>query len=324
MKAAVYRRYGPPEVVALADVPMPAVGERDVRIKVHATTVTSADWRLRSATVPAGFGLLVRLAFGILGPRKHILGTEVAGEIESVGSSVSRFAAGDKVFAFRGAALACHAEYVSMREDAAIAPMPGNLTYEEAAALSFGGTTALVFLRDKARLQAGERVLINGASGGVGSAAVQLAKHFGAHVTAVCSGANAGWVKSIGADRVLDYAQEDFTRIGETFDVIADTVGTCSLASCERALAPGGRLLLIVAGLGPTLGATLRPSRKGKRIFAGPAPERVEDLLFLGGLAEAGAYKPVIDRTYPFERIVDAHAHVETRRKKGNVVLTVG
>lgn len=323
MKAAVYHRYGSPDVVEIADVPRPGLGTNDVLVKVRATTVTAGDWRLRSATIPRGFGVLLRLAFGIFRPRKSILGTELAGEVEAVGQSVRRFAPGDKIFAFRGARLGCHAEYVAIREDEAIAPMPGNLSFGEAAALSFGGTTALYFLRDRARIQPGQRVLVNGASGGVGSAAVQLAKHFGAEVTGVCSAANAQWVRSLGADRVIDYAKEDFTQARETFDIILDTVGNCSFHRCKPVLAQGGRLLLVVATLGQTVGALVWPSRSGRKVLGGVAPGRTEDLLLLRALAEAGAFKPVIDRTYPFERIVDAHAHVDSRRKKGNVVIAL-
>jgi NADPH:quinone reductase-like Zn-dependent oxidoreductase len=243
--------------------------------------------------VPRGFGVVLRLGFGIFGPRKRILGAELAGEVAAVGESVSRFAPGDRVFAAR---LGCHAEYVGMPEDD-LAPMPGNLTFAEAAALTFGGLTSLFFLRDKARIQPRERVLINGASGAVGSAAVQLAKHFGAVVTGVCSATNALLVRSLGADRVVDYAKEDFTQ--------------------------KGRLLLVVATLGQLVGALVWSSRAGRRVLGGVASTRPADLLFLRALAESGAFKPVIDRTYPFARIVDAHAYVDTGHKKGNVVITL-
>jgi NADPH:quinone reductase-like Zn-dependent oxidoreductase len=318
MKAAVCRRYGPPDVVEIANVPRPKLGARDVLIKVRATTVTAADWRLRSATLPRGFGILVRLFVGISGPRDPILGAELAGEVVAVGQSVSRCAPGDKVFAARMGG--CHAEYVAVREDA-VAPMPANLSFGEAAALTFGGLTAITFLRDKARIQPGERVLINGASGAVGSAAVQLAKHFQAVVTGVCSAANAQLVRSLGADRVIDYATEDFTRSGERYDIIFDAVGNCPFDRCKPALAPGGRLLLVVGTLGQMIGATVWSSRAGRKVFTGVASVRTADLLFLRTLAESGAFKPVIDRTYPFARIADAHAYVDTGRKRGNVVL---
>ncbi len=235
MKAAVYERYGPPDVVELKEVEKPTPKDNEVLIKIHATTVTSGDWRARSLVMPAGFGLMGRLVFGVTKPRQPILGTELAGEIEAVGKDVSRFKVGDQVFAFSGAGMGCHAEYKCMPEDGAVALKPPNLTYDEAAAISFGGTTALDFFR-RGRLQGGERVLVNGASGGVGTAAVQLARHFGADVTGVCSTANLELVRSLGATQVIDYTREDFTRNGETYDVIVDTVGTAPFSRSKNSL----------------------------------------------------------------------------------------
>lgn len=223
MKAMVYERYGSPDVLELRYLAKPAPKVNEILIRTHVTTVTSGDCRVRSLNVPAGFGLIMRLVFGVSRPKQPILGTELAGVVESVGKDVTKFKVGDAVFAFSDAAMGCYAEYRCMSQDGAVALKPPNLTYAEAAALSFGGTTALVFLR-RGKLQSGERVLINGASGGVGSAAVQLAKHFGAHVTGVCSTANMEWVKSLGANHVIDYTQENFTQNGETYDVIVDTV----------------------------------------------------------------------------------------------------
>ena len=319
MKAAVYRRYGPPSVIQIADVPRPEIKTTEILVKVRATTISAGDSRLRSARVPRGFAVLMRLGFGIVGPRKPILGMELAGEVVAVGQSVSRFAPGDKVFAAR---MGCHAEYVAVPEDSA-APMPRNLTFEESAALTFGGLTSLFYLRDKARIQPGERVLINGASGAVGSAAVQLAKHFGAEVTGVCSAANTQLVRSLGANRVIDYTRSDFTQDRETYDVILDAVGNCSFARCRPVLSHGGRLLLVVASLGQLLGALLWSSRSGRKVISGVNPVRPADLLFLRALAESGAFKPVIDRTYEFARIVDAHSYVDTGHKKGNVVIVL-
>lgn len=319
MKAALCRRYGPPSVVEIAEVPRPRVGARDVLVRARATTVTAGDWRLRSATLPRGFGLLLRIGFGFTGPRNPILGAELAGDVVEVGRAVTRVAPGDKVFAAR---LGCHAEFVAVRENA-VAPMPGNFGYDESAALTFGGLTALYYLRDRARVQPGERVLVNGASGAVGTAAVQLARHFKAQVTGVCSAGNAELVKSLGADRVIDYTTEDFAQSQQRFDVIFDAVGNCSFARCQPVLAPGGRLLLVVASLGELVGALLWPSRGRRKLLAGVAGVRTADLLFLRTLAESGAFRPVIDRTYPFERIVEAHAYVDTGHKKGNVVITL-
>jgi NADPH:quinone reductase-like Zn-dependent oxidoreductase len=319
MKAAVYHRYGPPEVVRIEEVPKPDPKTNELLIRVKATTVSAGDSRLRSARVPPGFGVMMRLGFGLVGPRKPILGWEFAGDVAAVGASVSRFAPGDRVFGVR---MGSHAEYVVASEDS-VAPMPRNLKYEDAAALVFGGMTSLFYLRDKARIQPRERVLINGASGAVGTAAVQLAKHFGATVTGVCSGANVELVRSLGAERVIDYAKENFTQAGDTYDIILDAVGNCTFSRCERALSPGGRLLLVVGSLGQMLGAMLRPSRAGRTVLAGVGTTRREDLVFLGELAESGAFKPVIDRTYPLARIADAHAYVDTGRKKGSVVITL-
>ena len=323
MKAIVYHRYGSPDVLELAEVPKPAPRDNEVLIRIQATTVTTADWRARSLEMPAGFGLLGRLAFGVLGPRKPVLGTELAGVIEVVGKAVTRFRAGDEVFAFPSASFGGHAEYRTMSEDGLIALKPDNLSFDEAAALSFGGTTALSFLRDKGGIKQGDRALIVGASGGVGTAAVQIAKHFGAEVTGVCSTSNLELVHSIGADRVIDYTREDFAEGKETYDVILDTTGTTTVARCERVLRPGGRLLLVLGSFSQALGLG-RPSKAGgKRVIAGVASPRAEDLVYLAGLAGAGEFRPVIDRSYPLENAAEAHAYVDTGRKRGNVVLTM-
>ena len=323
MKAIVYERYGSPDVLQLKEVEKPTPKNNEVLIKTHATTVTSGDWRVRSLNVPVGFGIIMRLVFGVSRPKQPILGSELAGVIESVGKAVSKFKVGDSVFAFSDATMGCHAEYKCMPEDGAVALKPPNLTYDEAAALSFGGTTALDFLR-RGKLKSGERVLVNGASGAVGTAAVQLAKHFGAIVTGVCSTANVELVKSLGASHVIDYTQEDFTQNGETYDVIVDTVGTAPFSRSKASLKEGGRLLMVLAGLPDMLQIPWVSMTSSKKVIAGPAAVRVEDLRFLAGLAEAGEFKPVIDRRYPFEQIAEAHRHVDTGRKKGNVIITLG
>lgn len=323
MKAAVCRSYGAPDVVEIAEVATPIARDDEVLVRVRATTVSSADWRLRTAIAPPGFALLVRLGLGICKPRRAVLGTELAGDVVDVGKAVTRFKSGDKVFA-HCRDLGCHAEYRTLREDSAVALMPSTLSYEEAAALALGGTTALYFLRDLGHVQPGEKVLINGASGSVGSAAIQLARHWGAEVTAVCSAANAPLVRALGAAHVIDYAREDFTQSGRTYDVILDVVGNCSFSVAKPLLTSGGRLLLAVPSLGQLLSATLRPSRSGRRVLAGEAKERAQDLQLLTELVESGAFKPVIDQVYPFERIRDAHARVETRHKRGNVVVNLG
>ena len=321
MRAAIYRRYGPPSVIQIVDVDKPDIKATQMLVKVRATTVTAGDSRLRSARVPRGFAVLMRLGFGILGPRKPILGWELAGEVVAVGQSVSRFALGDTVFAAR---MGSHAEYVAVPEDVA-APMPRNLRFEDAAALSFGGLTSLFYLRDKARIQPGERVLINGASGAVGSAAVQLAKHFGAVVTGVCSAANAQLVTSLGADRVIDYTAEDFTKDAQTYDVVLDAVGKSSFGRCRRLLAPRG--IYVSSDLGflaqnPIL-AFVTPLFKQRVLFPIPpkySRARVEGFKAMLG---SGEFTPVIDRRYPLDQIVEAYRYVETGQKIGNVVIDV-
>jgi NADPH:quinone reductase-like Zn-dependent oxidoreductase len=323
MRVAAYERYGPPDVVQLIEVEKPTPRDGEVLIRVRATTVNSADWRVRSLDVPDGFRLLSRLFFGYSKPRQPILGTELAGTIEAVGAGVTKFKVGDDVFAFSGVHMGCHAEYKCMPEDGQVVPKPKNISYDEAAALSFGGTTALSFFR-RAKLQRGETVLVNGASGAVGVALVQLAKHFGAEVTAVCSGANAELVRSLGATRVIDYTKEDFSKNGETYDVIVDTAGTAPFSRCQGSLKGGGRLLLILAGLGETLRAPWISLWGDKRVIAGPASEDVDDLRLLAELTSADKFRPVIDRRYPFDQIVEAHRYVDTGRKRGSVVVTLG
>ena len=322
MKAVVYEKYGPPEVLQLKEVEKPTPKNNEVLVKIYATTVTSGDWRVRSLNVPVGFGLIMRLVFGVFRPKQPILGTELAGVVASVGKEVRQFKVGDQVFAFSDASMGCHAEYKCMPEHGAMALKPANLTYEEAAALSFGGTTALDFFR-RGKLQRGEKVLVNGASGGVGTAAVQLAKNFGADVTGVCSTANMDLVRSLGASHVIDYTQEDFTQSGEAYDVIIDTVGTAPFSRSKVSLKEGGRLLMVLAGLPDMLQIPWVSMTSSKKIIGGPATGRAEDLRLLAGLAEAGKFKPVIDRRYPFEKIAEAHSYVDTGRKKGNVTITL-
>ncbi|MGZ3475937.1 MAG: NAD(P)-dependent alcohol dehydrogenase [Polyangiales bacterium] len=323
MKAIVYGHYGPPEVVALAEVPKPVPSDHEVLIRIHATTVTTGDWRARSLHMPTGVRLLGRLVFGVFGPRKPILGTELAGVVEAVGSAVTRFQPGDQVFAFAGARYGCHAEYRTMREDGLIALKPANVSFDEAASLSFGGLNALAFLRDKAAIKSGDRVLIVGASGGVGTAAVQLAKHFGAVVTGACSTRNLELVRSIGADEVIDYTKQDFADARDAYDIILDTTGTVPFSRCERSLKQGGRLIAVQASLAQALGMERPPKASGKKVIAGVAAFTVDDMQLLARWAETGELKPVIDRCYPLERAADAHALVDSGRKRGSVVLSV-
>ncbi|MEO8242110.1 MAG: NAD(P)-dependent alcohol dehydrogenase [bacterium] len=323
MKAAIYTKYGPPDVVALAEVPTPTPKDNEVLIRIHATTVSTGDWRARSLAMPRGFGILGRLVFGVFGPRKPILGTELAGEIVTVGKAVTKWRPGDQVFAFPGAGSGCHAEYRTMPETGKIARRPANLSWEEAAALSFGGTTALGFLRGKGGIKPGDAVLIVGASGCVGSAAVQLARHFGATVTGVCGTSNVDLVQRIGAHRAIDYSAGDFTATDARYDLIVDTTGTAPYPRCGHLLKPGGRLLVVHGSLSQALGFGGPSRASGKKSIAGVASVSRADLQYLADLATQGRFKPLIDRCYPLENVVEAHAYVDTGHKRGSVVLTV-
>ncbi len=322
MRAAVVTVFGPPEVVRLAEVPMPQFGDHDVLIHIAATTVSSADWRIRARAMPRGFGLISRLALGFRRPRRPILGTELSGAIVAIGKSVTRFRSGDEVVGYPGAGLACHAEYRSMHEDGPLILKPAALSHAEAAALSFGGTTALHFLRDKGGIREGHRVLVIGASGSVGSAAVQIARHFGATVTGVCSGPNADLVRRLGAHEVIDYTSDDWLQTGSRFDLILDTIGVETISRARRALRPDGRFLMVAADL-PQMLAALAPSLDRRKAISGLAPERTEDMQFLADLAAQGAFRPLVDRIYPLDEIAEAHRHVESRRKRGNVVIAL-
>ncbi len=320
MNAAVCRSYGPPECVRIESVELPAPGPTDVLIRVRATTVSSADWRMRSLTMPYGFGTIGRFAFGVRAPRKTILGSELSGDVVAVGSAVRRFSFGDAVVAFPGLKLGAHAEYCCVPEQSAIVKKPPQLSYEHAAALAFGGTTALDFFR-RAKLRAGDRVLINGASGAVGSAMLQLAVHAGATVTVVSSAYNAELLSSLGAVRVIDYRQTDFAAEGARYDVIVDTVGNAPYARAKHALCKGGRLLLVLATLPEMLRAPWVTLTTSHHVVAGPTAERIEDLRTIVRIAAEGAFTPVIDRCVPFMEIAQAHARVDSGRKRGSVVV---
>jgi NADPH:quinone reductase-like Zn-dependent oxidoreductase len=316
MKAAVCERYGPPEVVQIKEVPKPVPADGEVLVKVFATTVNSGDARVRALRVPRGLGLPMRLRLGVTKPKQPILGFDMAGQVEAVGTAVTRFQPGDRVVASRGFDFGCHAEHVTVAEEGAMARLPENLSYEDAVALCFGGATALTFFR-LGKLASGETILINGASGAVGTMAVQLAKHRGAEVTGVCSGANAEQVHSLGADRVIDYTADDFTRNGQRYDVIVDNQGNANYARVKGSLAPGGRVLMVYGELWPTVAASWQ-----KAVVSGTARPSADHLRTLLSLAEQSVLKPVIDSVLPFAQIAEAHRRVDTGHKVGSIVLT--
>ena len=325
MKAIIYEEYGSADVLRLKEVAKPIPKSNEVLIRVHAATVTSGDCNVRGFTfVPPGFGFVPRLAFGLRKPRRKILGTEVAGEIAAVGQDVTSFKEGDQVFGIDSGSLGAYAEFVCRPEKKALATKPVNTTYEEAAAIPFGGTTALFFLRDLGRIQPGQKVLINGASGGVGAYAVQLAKYYGAEVTGVCSTGNLKLVLGLGADQVVDYTTEDFRTKGERYDVILDTVvSMTSFSACKNALKHNGLYLAVAAGPQEFAQMIRTSLRGGRRVLGGTPAEKKGDLLFLKELVEAGKIRPVVDRCYPLEETADAHRYVDDGHKRGNVVIKV-
>jgi NADPH:quinone reductase-like Zn-dependent oxidoreductase len=316
MRAVVHDRYGPPEVLRLEEVERPAPEDDELLIRIHATTVNRTDCHRRAAKP-----FLWRLMSGLRRPKLRILGSELAGEVEAIGAAVSEFAVGDHVFGTSGPKLGAHAEFLCRRESGLIAHKPAGVSFEEAAAVTDGALSALGCLR-KADVREGRKILVYGASGSVGTACVQLARHFGAEVTAVCNTKNLELVRSLGADSVTDYTQEDFTKKGETYDVIVDAVGKHSFRRCRRALKPGG-IYIATDGLRNLFWVLLTWRLASKKLrFAIPRATKKE-ILFLKELIETGKYRAVIDRSYPLEDIVEATRYVETQQKTGNVVLTV-
>ena len=323
MKAIVSTQYGTPDVLQLKEVEKPVPKDHEVQIRVYVTTVTAADTMIRK-----GIPLFGRLFLGLRRPKKPIPGTGFAGKIEKVGKQVKLFKEGDEVFGETGVEFSAHAEYVCIPEEGVIAAKPANLTYEEVAPVSDGALTSLNFLKEVAKIQAGQRVLINGASGGLGTAAVQLAKHFGAIVTGVCSSVNIEMVKSLGADEVIDYTVTDFTKTGETYDIIFDTVGKLSFSACKGSLTKSGVYISPVLGLSllfQMFWTSLFGSKKAKFSATGLLPPSELRILLkeLKQLLEAGIIKTIIDRRYPLEQVKDAHRYVDTGRKKGNVIIMV-
>lgn len=315
MRAAVVDRYGPPEIVVVAERPMPEPRAGEVLVRVAAVAVTAGDARMRSGRFPAGFGLLARLAIGLRGPRRRILGSAFSGTVEGAAPGIAGFEVGDGVVAMAGT-LGGHAELVTVRATA-LARKPATVTHPDAAAVLFGGTTAVYFLRDRAKVGAGDTVLVNGASGAVGSSALQLAKHFGATVTAVTSSRNAGFVTALGADHVIDYTVTPVSDLPGGYDIVFDAVGNLSRADAPRLLAPHGRLVLAV-------GSPADMVLGGARVITGSAPERAEDIRFLLDLAAAGQLKPVTEVVGGLDALPEAYRRVDSGRKVGNLVVLPG
>ncbi len=317
MKAAVYTQYGQPGVLKVEEVEKPIPGENEILVKIKATAVNSGDVRLRKADPFA-----VRFIFGLLKPRIKILGSVFSGEVESVGRAVTNYKAGDAVFGHTDMRFGAYAEYISMPANGSLALKPAAVSHADAAAIPFGGVTAWHFIK-KAAIKPGQKVLVVGASGAVGSAAVQLAKYLGAIVTGVCSTANIELVKAAGAHKVIDYTKEDFTNNGETYDVIFDTVKSISVSKSTRSLHTKGTMILSAAGMKEMLQGLWISKTSSKKVLTGVIAHTAGDILFLKGLVETGAFKPVIDRAYPLHQIAEAHAYVEQGRKKGNVSIDI-
>ncbi len=321
MKAIICKNYGSPDVLQLAEVEKPVPKDNEVLVKIHATTVSTGDVEIRKFKMPAWLWLPARIGFGIRGPRQKILGQELAGKVESVGKNVNRFKKGDPVFARTDFSLGAYAEYISLPEDR-IVLKPANMTYDESATVPMGGIEALHFLR-QANISNRQKVLINGASGSIGTVAVQIAKYFGAEVTGVCSTKNMDMLYSIGTDHVIDYTKEDFTKNGELYDVIFDVIGKSPFSSSLRSLKENGYYLSANPGLSTMIKGRWTSFRTNKKVVTGTASGKKEDLIFLKELIEAGNISAVIDRSYSLEKTAEAHRYVEKEHKRGNVVINV-
>ena len=324
MKAIVHSKYGPPDELQLKEVEKPVPGDNEVLIKIHATTVTTTDCNARNFTfVPESFMFFARIMFGFKKPRIKILGIDLAGEIEAVGKNVRLFKAGDRVFGSPGTKFGGHAEYCRVAENGALVIKPANLSWEQAASVSLAGNTALYFIRDLAKIKPGQTILIHGASGAIGTYAVQLAKYFGAIVTGVCSATNAEMVKSLGADKVIDYTKEDFTKSLERYDFVFSVVGKTTFSQCKGILKPKGIYLENMMETTDFLKVLRTSIAGGKKIKGGVSTETAGKLNFLKELIVAGKLVPVIDRIYPLERTAEAFQYVELGHKKGNVIIKV-
>ena len=332
MKAIIYERYGPPDVLQLKDAAKPVPKDNEILIRVHATPVSFGDKLVRNLKevtpgkfhMPFLFWLIAKMYFGFRKPRITILGSEFAGEIEAAGKDVKRFKTGDRVFGYRGSRMGAYAEYLCMPENGVVATTPANMTFEEAAVVPYGAIMALSLLR-KQKIELGQKVLVNGASGGIGPAVVQLAKfHFGATVTGVCSTPRLEYVKSLGADKAIDYTKEDFTDSAETYDLIVDILGKSPFARIKGSLAPNGRCLLVSFKMKQLWQMLWTSWIGGRKLICALSSEKAEDLIFIKELIEAGKIKTVIDKRFPLAQAAEAHRYVEEGHKKGSVVITVG
>lgn len=330
MKAIKYTQYGSPDVLKLVEVEKPAPKENEILVKVRAVSVNYGDMVARNFknlspqefNMPFFFWFMARIAFGLNAPKNGTLGSEFAGDVEAVGKDVKTFKVGDPVFGYRGQSMGANAEYLCVPEASMVTTKPANMTYDEAATVPYGALTALNLLRN-VNIQPGQKVLINGASGGIGAAAVQLAKHFGAIVTGVCSTPRLAFVKSLGADKVIDYTKEDFTQNGETYDLIFDILGRSSFEKCKSSLNENGNYLL-ASFKGKQLLQMFSTKNSSKKVICALSGEKLEDLLFIKKLIESGKFKTIIDQRFPLEKTADAHRYIEAGQKKSNVIITVG
>lgn len=323
MKAVVYENYGGPEVLNLVEIPTPKPRKNEILVRTMAASATTADWRLRSLSMPYGFKFIARLIFGLNKPRQKILGTELSGIVVGLGESVSKFEIGDKVIAQVGAEMGAYAEYCCLNENKVIVKKPDCLSFEEAATVSFGFTTAWSYLVVKGKVQSGQSVLIHGGSGSVGTAAIQVAKYFGARVTAVSRAQNSGLVRSLGADFFIDYTSSDFTKNGIQYDIILDSFGSLNFAKIKNSLSPNGKFIIVSGDLPQLLAAPFVNLSHRKKIIAAPASESLRTLQTITNLFVENKFVPVIDQVFSMDDIRKAHAYVEKRHRKGNVAISI-
>jgi len=323
MKAITSRSYGSPSVLNLEDIEKPTPKDKEILVKIIASAVSSGDARIRALNVPFGFKFITKLMFGFKKPKQPVLGVVFSGIVESIGNDVKEFKIGDEVFG-ASSNFGCHAAYVSIPESGAVNFKPKNISFEEAAAFPFGGLTSLKYLRDFGKIKSGEKILIVGASGDLGVLGVQLAKYYGAEVTGVCSTPNLELVRSLGADKVIDYTTSNFTQNGEIYDIIYDTIGVTKFSECKNSLAKNGRLLLAAAGMPQYLQVLTTSMSSGKKVIAGVAMFNKQDLKVLTDLIESEKIKPVIGKRFSLANTAEAHTYVDSGRKVGSAIINIG